>query len=81
MGEGKTSFFIAGAAVAVVALAVAGIVYVRVRPASPPAIEAGPSESAEETVATSSGQDRVADVLNADDYLDEALNDLDAVNY
>ncbi len=81
MGEGKTSFILAGAAVAVVALAVAGIIYVRVRTTAPLASEPGRSEPAEEAVATSSGQDRVADVLNADDYLDEALNDLDAVNY
>lgn len=82
MGEGKTGVILIVAVVAAVALAVAGIVYVRTRSAVAPVAEFYRGElAAEEPLATSSGQDRVADVLNADDYLDEALNDLEAVNF
>jgi flagellar basal body-associated protein FliL len=80
MGEGKTGIILIVAVVAVVALAAAGTVYVRSRPATQQAAEVYLGLD-EEAAATSSGQDRVADVLNADDYLDEALNDLDAVNF
>lgn len=91
MGEGKTGVILIVAVAAAVALAVAGIMYVRTRTAEPLCGECGcgitgcanliEDEPAAGTFATSSGQDRVADVLNADDYLDEALNDLDAVNF
>lgn len=82
MGEGKTGLVLIGAVVAALALAAAGAVYVRSRP---PAAAPVPSPLQEElpspTPAPTPGQDRVSDVLTADDYLDEALNDLDAVNF
>ncbi len=81
MGEGKTGIILIVAVVAAVALAAVGTVYVRSRPAAAPPDEAYLDSEVGVVQATSSGQDRVADVLNADDYLDEALNDLDAVNF
>lgn len=82
MGEGKTGLFLVGAVVAAALLAIVGIVYVRTRPAAAPAAEFYRGETAtESSVATSSERDEVAGVLNADDYLDEAVNDLDAVNF